>query len=89
MKYQQSELENLCQTFPNGVLAILVYGPDAGHVNEVALKISKSTDFYQIFAHLALFIHCTVLHLSIAVKLLGISQVLEIPRIETIWWSLK
>ena len=43
MKYQQSELENLCQTFPNGVLAILVYGPDAGHVNEVAMKISKST----------------------------------------------
>mgnify|MGYP006164789279 FL=1 len=43
MKYQQSELENLCQTFPNGVLAVLVYGPDAGHVNEVAMKISKST----------------------------------------------
>ena len=43
MKYQQSELENLCQTFPNGVLAILVYGPDSGHVNEVAMKISKST----------------------------------------------
>lgn len=55
----------------------------------MSFNAAKSTDFYQIFAHLALFIHCTVLHLSIAVKLLGISQVLEIPRIETIWWSLK
>ena len=42
MKYQHSELENLCQTFPNEIFAILVYGPDSGHVNEVAMKISKS-----------------------------------------------
>jgi DNA polymerase-3 subunit delta len=39
MKYQHRALPTLAKKFPEGVFAILVYGPDAGHVSETVKKL--------------------------------------------------
>ena len=42
MKLSIKDLHNLSKLFPPELHAILVYGPDAGHVSEVSQKIGKS-----------------------------------------------
>ena len=39
MKYQHRALPTLAKKFPEGIFAILVYGPDAGHVSETVKKL--------------------------------------------------
>ena len=42
MKLSTKNLNNLSKAFPADLHGILVYGPDAGHVDEVSRKIGKS-----------------------------------------------
>ena len=39
MKYQHRALPTLAKKFPENIFAILVYGPDAGHVSETVKKL--------------------------------------------------
>jgi len=42
MKFQQRDLPKLLSNRPKGLRGVLVYGPDAGHVDETATAICKS-----------------------------------------------